>query len=76
MAGMRSAFRGLALGLVLALGGCGGGAEELMETAAFEELQNNPAHARQLYQRVVDRYPGTPEAEKAAERLRALAPEP
>jgi TolA-binding protein len=43
-----------------------------METAAFEELQNNSAHARQLYEEVVAKYPDSPEAKKAAERLRAL----
>lgn len=58
--------------LAATLAGCGGGADELMETAAFEEVQRNHAHARELYQRVVDRFPGTPQAERAAERLRAL----
>jgi len=43
-----------------------------METARFEELQNNPDHARELYQDVVRRYPGTPEARDAEERLRTL----
>jgi hypothetical protein len=51
---------------------CGGGADELMETARFEEVQNNPAHARQLYEEVVRRHPGTPQARAAEERLRAL----
>jgi hypothetical protein len=52
--------------------GCGGGADQLMETARFEEVQNNPAHARQLYEEVVRRHPGTPQARAAEERLRAL----
>ena len=62
--------RTVALATVLV--GCGSGVDEIMETAAFEELQNNRDHARQLYQQVVDRFPGTPQATKAAERLRNL----
>jgi TolA-binding protein len=59
--------------LLVALAGCGGdGAADLLETARLEEVQNNPAHARQLYQQIVDQYPGTPQASTAAERLRAL----
>lgn len=61
-----------ALGLALLLAACGGGAKELMDTAEFEELQKNTTHARELYQEVVRKYPGSPEAAKAAERLRAL----
>jgi TolA-binding protein len=64
------------LALVVVLAGCGSGAEELMETAALEETQNNPAHARQLYEEVVRRYPGSPQAARAAERLRALPAAP
>jgi len=61
----------------LVLAGClaacgGGGAKELLDTAEFEELQKNPAHARELYQEIVTKYPGSPEATKAAERLQAL----
>ena len=59
--------------LVLAAGGCGGdGAQEVFETAQFEERQNNPAHARELYQEILTRYPNSPYAKKAEERLRAL----
>jgi len=59
--------------LVLAAGGCGGdGAQEVFETAQFEEQQNNPAHARELYQEILTRYPNSPYAKKAEERLRAL----
>ena len=61
------------LPLLVALAGCGGGgAAELLETARLEEIQNNPAHAKQLYQQIVDQYPGTPQAETAAARLREL----
>ena len=59
--------------LVLAAGGCGvDGAQEVFETAQFEERQNNPAHARELYQEILTRYPNSPYAKKAEERLRAL----
>ena len=60
--------------LALALAGCGGrAADELLDTAHLEELQHNPVHARELYEDVVRRYPGTPQAERAAARLKALA---
>jgi TolA-binding protein len=59
--------------LALALAGCGGSsADALLETAELEEVQNNPAHARELYEEVVRHHPGTPQAERAAARLRAL----
>ena len=60
-------------GLLTVLGGCGGGAKELLDTARLEEVQNNPTHARELYQEVVRRYPGTPEAQTAEDRLKALS---
>jgi TolA-binding protein len=60
--------------LMLLVAACGGGgAKEMMDTAQFEELQRNTTHARELYEEVVRKYPGTPEASKAAERLKALA---
>ena len=70
----RSGLSGYAriLGLV-ALLGCGSGAKELLDTARLEEVQNNPTHARELYQELMRRYPDTPEARTADERLRALS---
>lgn len=54
-------------------GGCvGEDAKQMLDTAKFEELQNNPKHARQLYQRIVDNFPDSPEARHAKERLAAL----
>jgi TolA-binding protein len=44
----------------------------MMRTAEFEELQRNPQHARQIYERVIEKFPDSPEAKKAAERLAAL----
>ena len=64
-----------ALALAVGLAGCGGGAQELLDTAKLEELQQNKPHARELYQEVVKKYPGTPEAATAEERLRALGAE-
>lgn len=60
------------LPLLLVLAGCGGGAADLLETARLEEMQNNPTHAKQLYQQIVDQYPGTPQAETASARLREI----
>jgi len=68
---MQRTVRAVLLALVLA--GCGGGAQELLDTAQLEELQNNRPHARELYERLVREHPGTPEAKTAEERLRALA---
>jgi len=61
-----------ALALALLLAACGGGAKELLETAQFEELQRNTAHAQELYRTIVAKHPGTPQAATAAERLLAL----
>ena len=71
---MRGRWRGIGAGVValVTIVGCGGGAREIYETAEFEEVQKNPAHARELYEQVRRQYPDSPEAGKAAERLRAL----
>jgi hypothetical protein len=66
-------MRALAI-LAFVVAACGGGAGELYETAQFEELQNNTRHARELYQEIVTKYPDSPEAPKAKERLQALGP--
>jgi TolA-binding protein len=47
-------------------------AKELLDTARFEEKQNNREHAVQLYQEIVAKYPGSPPAVTAKERLQAL----
>jgi outer membrane protein assembly factor BamD (BamD/ComL family) len=54
------------------LAGCTSGttkAAELLETAHFEEKQNNLEHASQLYREIVTTYPGSPSARDAAARL-------
>ena len=50
-------------------------AEELYETAQFEELQRNRKHATQLYREIIEKYPKSEFAKKAAERLSALEKE-
>jgi outer membrane protein assembly factor BamD (BamD/ComL family) len=65
----------MVLGLVLIalLGGCSSDkSNELLETARFEEKQNNNEHARKLYQEIVEKYPESPAAKQAQERLNAL----
>jgi len=47
-------------------------AEQLLETARFEEKQNNKEHALKLYAEIVSNYPGTPAAGQAAARLNEL----
>lgn len=46
--------------------------KQQLETAQFEEKQNNREHAIKLYEEVVSRYPGSPNATIARERLNAL----
>lgn len=70
---MRCAAIWSAMVLATALGGCGGpGPGELLDTAQFEEVQNNPAHARELYAEIVRRFPDSPAAATARSRLAAL----
>lgn len=60
--------------LVFALIGCSSEkkAEEMLNTAHFEEKQHNFEHATQLYQDIIRTYPGTPSASDASTRLEAL----
>ena len=46
--------------------------EQQLEIAQFEEKQNNREHAVKLYEEVVSKYPGSPNAKIAQERLNAL----
>ena len=59
--------------LLIAAAGCTSekGAQQL-ETAAFEEKQNNREHAIKLYEEIISKYPGSPNAKIAQERLAAL----
>lgn len=62
----------LALCCALALAGCGDRPRELFETAQFEERQFNADHASQLYREILEKYPDSPYAAQARERLAAL----
>ena len=63
--------------MVLIMAACSADkSKELFETAQFEEKQNNREHARQLYQEIVTKYPKSPLAKQAEERLAALAGKP
>jgi TolA-binding protein len=64
--------RAMAVLSFVVLVACGGGAKEMLETAQFEELQRNTTHARELYQEILRKYPDSPEATTAKERLAAL----
>ena len=56
-----------------ALTACTGDQGEMqLEIAQFEEKQNNREHAIKLYEEVVSKYPGSPNAKIAQERLNAL----
>jgi len=56
-----------------ALPGCSGDkAEELYNTAGFEELQNNKEHALKLYEEIVEKYPESQYAQKAEERIQEI----
>ena len=61
--------------LVAGLCGCGEDPRELYETAQFEELQNNKAHARDLYEQILRGHPQSEWAEKAKIRLSEMVKE-
>jgi hypothetical protein len=59
--------------ILLVAGSCTGDkAQELLETAEFEEQQMNLPHAKQLYEDIVRLYPASKEADVARARLSAL----
>lgn len=58
---------------LVALAACSGDkGQQQLETAQFEEKQNNKEHAIKLYEEVVSKYPGSANAKIAQERLDAL----
>jgi outer membrane protein assembly factor BamD (BamD/ComL family) len=64
-------FAGLLMTMFLAA--CSGDhGRQQLETAQFEEKQNNRDHAIKLYEEVISKYPGTDNAKIAQERLSAL----
>jgi outer membrane protein assembly factor BamD (BamD/ComL family) len=59
--------------LMLAMTACSGdNGKQQLETAQFEEKQNNKEHAVKLYEVVVSKYPGSANAKTAQERLNVL----
>lgn len=44
-------------------------AAELLETAQFEEKQNNREHASKLYNEIIAKYPSSPAAQTASARI-------
>ena len=58
--------------LFLLLMGCGDKAQDLYDTAQFEEKQNNRPHATKLYRQIVEEYPDSPFANQAKTRLAEL----
>ena len=64
-------FVGLLMTLFLAA--CSGDqGKQQLETAQFEEKQNNREHAIKLYEEVISKYPGSANAKIAQDRLTAL----
>ena len=59
--------------MAMAFTSCSGSkAEEIYETAQFEELQKNYVHARQLYEEIIKKYPKSEYSKKSSDRLSAL----
>jgi hypothetical protein len=77
-AGARLRSRAILLMVLLlsvSIFGCtGDSAQQLFENAQLEERQNNQAHAKQLYQEIVIKYPKSEYARKAEARLRGFEP--
>lgn len=59
--------------LFLVAGCSGGGAQELFQTAQFEEKQNNPEHAAKLYEEIIKKYPDSEQAGKSREALQRIS---
>jgi outer membrane protein assembly factor BamD (BamD/ComL family) len=62
----------LSLFFVTLLAACGDRAKDLYQTAQFEEQQFNREHASKLYAEIVEKYPSSPYAESARQRLSEL----
>lgn len=62
----------LALCLISVVACSADNGKQQLETARFEEKQNNREHAIKLYEEVVRKYPGSANANNAQERLNAL----
>lgn len=72
---MKALYMILAVLFLFISTGCTSGekqATKLLETARFEEKQSNLAHATQLYDEIVSKYPSSPVAQVAKARLAEL----
>jgi TolA-binding protein len=49
---------------------------ELLDTARFEEKQNNTGHAVKLYEEIIQKYPDSAAAKNAKTRLEELKKKP
>lgn len=59
--------------VAVVLSSCGGDSPKSMfDTAQLEELQNNPKHAKELYEEILTKYPNTGYAQKSKEQLEKL----
>jgi TolA-binding protein len=67
-----------AICVMLLLSACSGDkqASQLLETALFEEKQNNTAHAIKLYNEIIQKHPDSSSALKAKSRLSELNKKP
>jgi len=62
-----------ALALTATLCGCpGNGAQEMLDTAQLEEVQDNLENARKIYRRIIEQHPDSPQADTARARLDAM----
>ncbi len=60
--------------LAVVLSGCpGNAADEMLDTAQLEEVQDNLENASKIYRDIIERYPDSPEAKTAQSRLDAIA---
>lgn len=62
--------------LLSLLTGCGEDPTQLLETARFEEQQNNLLHAQELYEQIIRDHPDSPQAQTAKERMAELRKAP
>jgi TolA-binding protein len=63
----------LVLFMLLAVAACSADkGKQQLETARFEEQQNNREHAVKLYEEIISKYPDSANAKIARERLAAL----
>ncbi|HVG01238.1 MAG TPA: tetratricopeptide repeat protein [Nitrospira sp.] len=74
---MNTLYVGIILALLVMSSACGPDqAAQQLEIAQLEERQNNRAHAKELYEKILQRYPDSPAAHTARARLAELTEKP